>query len=397
MKVLLVHNFYRQSGAEDTVFQAEKAMLQRMGHDVSSFVRDNNEINGMTRLSAAVATIWSQESRRELVRIIRESQPDVAHFHNTLMFISPSAYYACQEAGVPVVQTLHNYRLLCPSATFFRDGCVCEDCMRKTFPWPGIVNGCWRGSRTQTATVTSMLTLHRLLGTWHEQVDLYIALTDISREKFIKAGIPPAKIIVKPNFVDTDEFRGNSGTSTCRYALFVGRLSQKKGIETLLEAWKRIGQRLPLVIVGEGPMAWKVEEQAASRMGVEWVGCIHREKVIERMKQAELLIFLSVWFEGFPMTLVEAFSVGLPVIASRIGAIVEIVDHGRTGLNFEPGNAEDLAAKVEWILAHPEELSLMRRAARAEYKAKYAAERNYKMLMGIYETAIKHAREKSRI
>ena len=394
MKVIIVHNFYRQCGGEDAVFQAEKAMLQRMGHDVSSFVRDNSEINGMTRLSAAGATIWSQESREKLRRIIRVSRPDVAHFHNTFLLVSPSAYYACQEAGVPVVQTLHNYRLLCPSATFFRDGCVCEDCMGKAFPWPGIVHGCWRGSRTQTAVVASMLTLHRLLRTCREQVDLYIALTDFSREKYIKAGIPPAKIIVKPNFIDTDEFRGNSGRSTYRYALFVGRLSRVKGVEMLLEAWKRIGQRLPLVIVGDGPMAREVEEQAASRTGVEWVGCINREKVIARMKQAELLVFPSVWFEGFPMTMVEAFSVGLPVIASRIGAIAEIVDHGRTGLHFEPGNSEDLAAKVEWLLDHPEELSRMRRAARAEYKAKYTAEKNYEILMGIYETAIERSRKK---
>jgi glycosyltransferase involved in cell wall biosynthesis len=174
----------------------------------------------------------------------------------------------------------------------------------------------------------------------------------------------------------------------------VGRLSPEKGIETLLEAWKRIGKRLPLKIVGDGPMASEVEEQLASRIGIEWKGAIQREEVIRYMKEAELLVFPSVWIEGFPMTMVEAFAVGLPVIASRLGAMAGIIEDGRTGLHFESGNPKDLASKVEWAWAHPDEMEEMGREARKEYKKKYTAEINYKMLIDIYKTAIKRTRMK---
>ena len=166
MRVLEIHNRYTQPGGEDAVFEAERALLSRMGHEVMAFVRDNNEINGMTRVSVAIATIWSRESSRKMRRLIREFLPDVVHFHNTFLLISPAAYYACKEAGVPVVQTLHNYRLLCPAATFYRDGRICKDCIDEAAPWPGIVHGCWQESRSKTAVVVAMLTLHRLFKTW---------------------------------------------------------------------------------------------------------------------------------------------------------------------------------------------------------------------------------------
>ena len=394
MKIFLVHNFYLQLGGEEQAFAAESSILEENGHRVFRYTIHNDRIKELNPIKLACCTLWNKTIACELLEVIRKIRPDVIHFHNTFPLISPSAYYAAKAEGVPVVQTLHNYRLLCPNALFFRNGHVCEDCMGKFVPWPGILHACYRESRAAATVAVVMLSLHRVLRTYSQIVDVYIALTEFARNKFIAGGLPAEKIVMKPNFIDTDKFQEYSGRSTSRYALFAGRLSPEKGIETLLEAWKRIGKRLPLKIAGDGPMACELEEQFASRAGIEWMGAIHREEVIAYMKQAELLVFPSVWIEGFPMTMVEAFAAGLPVIASRHGAMAEIVEDGRTGLHFESGNPKDLAAKVKWAWTHPKEMEAMGREARKEYERKYTAEINYKMLIDIYETAIERARKK---
>src|SRR3954452_18720116 len=197
MKILVVHNFYQQPGGEDRCLEAEVAMLRAHGDEVIQYTADNDPIDGMNRLKAAARTVWSRPAARELRDLIREHRPAVAHFHNTFPLISPAAYYACRAERVPVVQTLHNFRLLCPNALFFRDGKVCEDCLGKAVPWPGVVHGCYRGSRTATAAVAAMITPHRALGTWREMVDVYIPLTEASRQKFIAGGLPANKLVVK--------------------------------------------------------------------------------------------------------------------------------------------------------------------------------------------------------
>jgi glycosyltransferase involved in cell wall biosynthesis len=403
MKILLIHNHYIQPGGEDSVFEAEKSLLERMGHEVVEFVEDNHRLDGVNPFKAAVDAVWSRESYRKIRQLISETRPDVAHFHNTFLRISPAAYYACREEGVPVVQTLHNYRLICPGAILMRDGRVCEDCVGKAVAWPGVAHGCWRGSRAHTAVVASMLTFHRLLKTWHEKVDLYIALTEFARQKFIQGGLPGEKIVVKPNFIGSDELgvmsdelrvmsdelklsTYHSSPFTQRsYVLFVGRLSPEKGVCTLLQAWKTL-RGIPLKIIGNGPLM--AEAQAfIEREGlgeVKLLGRLPRREVFSLMQKAHVLVFPSEGYECFPMTIAEAFACGLPVLASRLGAMEEIVEDGRTGLLFEPGNAEDLAEKVAWAWGHPKELEEMGREARREYEAKYTAERNYEMIMEIY-------------
>lgn len=386
MKILLIHNFYQQSGGEDIVFRAEAALLRSRGHEVVECVEDNRRLDGVNPLKAALDAVWSRESKRRISALIREHKPGVAHFHNTFLCISPAAYYACKEAGVLVVQTLHNYRLICPVALLMRNGRICEECLGKSLHWPGVVNGCWRGSRIQTAVVASMLTLHHMLNTWQEQVDLYIALTEFARKKFVEGGFPNEKIVVKPNFVSPDP---GVGKHTGNYALFVGRLSTEKGVGTLLEAWERLGSRIPLIIVGDGPLALQVAEAAERIPAVQWLGRRAKNEVLARMKSATLLIFPSMWYETFGLTIVEAFATGLPVIASRLGAMAEIVEDGCTGLHFESGNVEDLAEKVSWAWSHPQEIAEMGQKARHEYEEKYTAEKNYEMLMSIYEQAIR--------
>jgi len=385
MKVLAVHNRYQRPGGEDQVFVDETALLETRNHRVLRYEVHNDQVKQVNRLTLAKDTVWNTSAYRELGALIRRERPDVVHFHNTLPLVSPAGYYAARAEGVPVIQTLHNYRLLCPVALFFRDGRVCEDCMGKAIPWPGVVHRCYRGSRAASGVIATMLTVHRALRTWTEMVDVYVALTEFARNKFIEGGLPAGKIVVKPNFVAPDPGQGQGGGG---YALFVGRLAPEKGTETMLAAWDRLGTRIPLKIVGDGPLRDRVVEAAARQPTVEWLGHRPTADVHALMGKADMLVFPSQWYETFGRVAAEAFATGTPVIAANIGAVAELVEHGRTGLKFRPGDPEDLVTQVEWALSHSAELRNMREEVRAEFEAKYTAERNYRALMEIYEAAL---------
>lgn len=387
-RVLVLHNHYQQPGGEDQVFAAESDLLQSRGHRVLRYALHNDSVTAMSRPELARATVWNGEVYRELRDLIRRERPQVAHFHNTLPLISPAAYYAARAEGVPVVQTLHNYRLLCPNALFFREGRVCEDCLGKSVPWPGVVHACYRGNRFSSAAVGAMLTTHWALGTWAQTVDGYVALTEFARRKFIEGGLPAEKVSVKPNFVHPDP---GVGEGTGDYVLFVGRLSQEKGLDTLIAAWERLERKVPLKIVGDGPLASELAGRVAQLPGVEWLGSQPKSRVISLMKEAQALIFPSVWYEGFPVVIAEALAVGLPVIASNLGSMSSLIDAGRTGLHFRPGDPIDLASRVGWAFGHREELRRMRGQARAEFESNYTAERNYEALMEIYQSAAERA------
>ena len=384
MKILQVHNYYQQPGGEDQVFAAEGELLGRRGHTVFRFEAHNDDVAQYGRLALAKATVWNDESYERLRALLREHRPQILHVHNTLPLISPAAYYAAKREGVAVVQTLHNYRLLCPAATFFRDGHVCEDCLGKAFPWPAVAHACYR-DRAASSVVASMLAYHRARHTWRDAVDAYIALTPFSKEKFVEGGLPENKIFVKPNFLGADP---GAGAGSGGYALFVGRLTEEKGLGTLLDAWTTLGAQMPLKIAGDGPLSPEVSKRAQTTEGVTWLGRQPREEVLALMKSASLLVFPSTWYEGFPVTLVEALAVGLPVVASNVGSMASLIDHERTGLHFRAGDAADLAEKVAWALAHPAQLAHMRKEARAEYLNNYTADQNYQQLMDIYERAL---------
>jgi glycosyltransferase involved in cell wall biosynthesis len=385
MKILAVHNRYQRPGGEDQVFVDETTLLETRNHRVLRYEVHNDQVKQVNRLTLAKDTVWNTSAYRELGALIRRERPDVVHFHNTLPLVSPAGYYVARAEGVPVIQTLHNYRLLCPVALFFRDGRVCEDCMGKAVPWPGVVHRCYRGSRTASGVIATMLTVHRALRTWTEMVDVYVALTEFARKKFIEGDLPAEKIVVKPNFVAPDPGQGPGGGG---YALFVGRLAPEKGTGTMLAAWDRLGTRIPLKIVGDGPLRDLVVGAAARQPNVEWLGHRPVADVHALMGKADMLVFPSQWYETFGRVAAEAFAAGTPVIAANIGAVAELVEHGRTGLKFRPGDAEDLVTQVEWALSHPAELQSMREEVRAEFEAKYTAERNYRALMEIYEAAL---------
>ncbi len=384
MRVLMAHNFYQQPGGEDQSFASEAALLEAEGHEVLRFTCHNDDIGTRSSLRLAADTVWSRESARRLRTILRSGPFDVAHFQNTFPMISPSAYYAARREGVPIVQSLRNYRLLCPNALFYRDGRVCEDCLSKSIPWPGIVHRCYRGSLSASAATAAMLTVHRMMATWTEVVDVYIASTEFSRQKFIEGGLPGERIALKPNFVYPDP---GPGMGQGGFALYVGRLTAEKGIETLLAAWETLGKKLPLKVVGGGPLTARVEEMARRSPGVEWLGSKRPQDVYDLMGSAVVLVFPSQWYETFGRTIVEAFAKGTPVIVSRLGGMVDLVEHGRTGLHFRPGDAADLVTQVETLLGDPVRLALMRREARREFERRFTAEQNYGLLMAAYELA----------
>jgi glycosyltransferase involved in cell wall biosynthesis len=390
MKVLIIHNSYQQPGGEDAVVVAERQLLMAHGDTVIEYRRHNDELQGQSKFRAILAgtdAIWSPASHRALGELLTREKPEVAHIHNIFPLISPSAYYACAESGVPVVQTLHNYRLLCAAATFLREGRVCEGCLGPSLPWPGVVHACYRDSRLATAAVAGMLVTHRALHTWKKKVNAYIALSEFARNKFIEGGLPSERIVVKQNFVHPDPRpKGGKG----QYALCVGRLSEEKGIRILLSAWSALALSAPLRIAGDGPLREEVVSEIARRQlkQADLLGPLPTQDIFRWMHGARFLVFPSVCFENFPLAVAEAFACGLPVIASRLGAMQEIVADGKTGLHFTPGDPQDLAAKIEYAWTHPEEMQAMGQAARAEYEAKYTAEHNYQQLMRIYARAI---------
>lgn len=385
MKILLAHNYYIEAGGEDKALSYERDLLLAVGNSIFSFFVSNKVLHKKNELSLIKETLWSKESFNSLQTLIRRERPFIAHFHNTFPLLSPSVYDAARVENIPVIQTLHNYRLLCPNALFLRGGKVCTDCLDHGTPIFGALRGCYRNSRSASAVVALMLIFHRARRTWQTRVDRYIALTEFARQTFIRGGLPAEKIVVKPNFVSPDPGMG-SGTGV--YALFVGRLSPEKGLNVLLDAWEKHGLKVPLKIIGDGPDAARTEMVSQHNPHIEWLGRRDNSEVLEWAKQARVLVMPSIWYEGFPMTLVESYACGTPVIASDIGSLHELVDPGRTGLRFRPGDSADLAAQVERIFRDDAEWQTMRQGAREEYLSKYTAERNYTQLMDIYQQAI---------
>jgi len=385
MRVIVAHNTYRGTGGELVVAESEANLLRQHADEVRIFRRSNDEIGEeVSPVSVPFRAFWARDSSNSLAALIEEMRPDVLHVHNTWLLLSPSIYWTAKQYGVAVVQTLHNYRLLCPMAQFLRDGEPCEKCLGKAFPYPGVLHQCYRDSRAQTALAGGVVAAHRALGTWSSKIDRHIALTEFARQKFVEGGLPEEKIVVKPNFVE-DPGEVNSGGS---FALFVGRLSEEKGLDVAVEAWEIADLSMPLRVVGDGPLEGQIRDRASSLPNVDVLGRRPRARVLELMREAAILVMPSIWYEGLPMTIVEAFSVGLPVVASNLGAMSTLIEDGKTGLHFEPKVASSLVTQVRRVVENPDELRRMSDNARREYESRYTPESNYDQLMQIYEEAI---------
>ncbi|BAZ03879.1 glycosyltransferase [Calothrix sp. NIES-3974] len=392
MKILQVHNEYQHSGGEEAVVDAEYRMLNHYGHEVKQWIVKNSVLDDLglvDKVKLSFQSTWSQDAYIKLQQKIGDFRPDIVHVHNTIPLISASIYSACHDCNVPVVQTLHNYKFICPGSNLYRNESICEDCIDKSFTYPALINSCYRRSTISTIFAVQGLTFHRLRGTYENDIDAYIALTEFARQKFIQGGLPAEKIAVKPNFVNSDirvgEHKGN-------YALFAGRLIPQKGVKTLLKAWHLLDDSIPLKVVGRGVLESLFHHDLPP--GIEYLGAVPRHQVIELMQNARLLIFPSEWYECFPMAIAEAFATGLPVIASNLGGMGEIIQDGKSGWHFQVGDPKDLARVVQSAWSDPVEIQRRGSLARHQYETDYSLEKNHQVLISIYQKAIDSWRKK---
>lgn len=390
MRVLVVHNRYRsaQPSGENSVVDDEIHLLAGHGCDVERVDVSSDEIASWParkRAALPARVVWSLDGYRLVREAIRSFGPDVIHFHNTFPLLSPSALWAARSSGVCVVLTLHNFRPLCPAATFFRDGAVCEECLGRT-PWPALRHGCYRGSRVATAPLVAMDAAHRLLGTWLRCVDLFVTPSEFTRGKYVAAGWPPSRLVVKYNTVPDDGVArlGPGDGFVC-----VSRLGPEKGIEHLLDAWRIAFPRgeAQLTIIGSGPSEGAIVQRAAGLNGVELRGQVDRQAALREIGRARALLVPSRCYEGFPRVVAEAYSAGVPVIASRLGALAEIVEDRRTGLLVEPASVDDLAQAILELARSDELSSRLGRGARVAYEQKLAGGPTTQRLIHLYRAA----------
>ena len=394
MKILLVHCHYRLPGGEDAVFAAERALLERRGHQVIVYERSNEEAaHGLPKALLPLHAVWNHAAARDIKHIIKTQNIDAVHIHNTLLLLSPAVVRAAKSTGVPVVQTLHNFRLFCPNGILLRDGRVCEDCPRHGLSC-AIRHRCYRGSRLQTVLCVLSTRLHRALKTYSRLH--YITLTDFNRQKLLALKqIPPENVSVKPNFVEPPE-------TIVPYAarenqvVYIGRLDALKGIRLLLEAWaryERSGGGMKLIICGTGPEeTWCREYLTREKLKqVELRGFVPNSAARALMGQSKALILPTQWYEGFPMTIVEAFSAATPVICSDLGNAGSLISDGVTGFKFPADSAEQLAQTLN-RLQHAESVS---EGALKTYQENFTSEANYRQLMAIYSKAMQKSGERN--
>jgi glycosyltransferase involved in cell wall biosynthesis len=384
VRILMLHNSYRESGGEDQAVDQERRLLATRGHEVYLYSLSNNEIKGIPKtVRTGLTACYSWRTKLHVKKVLGNFHPDIVHIHNFFPLLTPSIYDACIEAGIPIVQSLHNYRIICANALFYRNGGACEDCLLHA-PCKAILHRCYRNSILGTAVVVGMIAVHRHLRTWSKKVNRFIALSVFSKEKFVRFGIPPDRIAIKPNFVNSlpNQKIGNGHRSG---ALFVGRLSEEKGITKLLQAWKGFSERL--TIVGDGPLAAFVSRRQ-NGSSIRWLGYLTRDKLFAAIQTARFVITPSQCYENFPLIIAEAFAAGTPVIAARIGALPEAVIDGRTGLLYNTCDNKALIRRIKWAFDHPDEMALMGRRARKQFDRCYAPEVTYSQLMQVYRAAM---------
>lgn len=391
MRILLIHNKYKQPGGEDGVFKAEGELLASFGHTVDGIVLDNSVIGGfLNKCLNGLRLLYNPKSAKLISKKIESFKPDVIHVHNFVPLVSPAVFWVADRYKVPVVLTLHNFRLICPSATLFHKNFVYEDSLKSVFPIDAICKGVYRDSIIETAILATAISFHHMIGTWRNKVDFYISLTSFARDKFVNARMPlPAeKVLVKPNSVQ------DCGMGQARrrdHFLFVGRLVEEKGLRTLLQAAQLYPFRL--IIIGDGPLQDEVIEHTKVNPNVAYLGPQNKATVISHMKACAALVFPSLWYEGLPLTMIEAFSAGTPVIATNHGAMQELIQHGVNGLLYEPGRERELVHCIEDIMNERVDVNEISEKARATYLRYFTPERNYNLLLTIYNRAIamKHA------
>lgn len=388
LRILQVHNGYQIPGGEDVVAANEKRLLEMNGHKVASYSRNNTELNGIKPLRKFLlpfTAVYSLKTYREVKRIIREEKIDLVHVHNTLMMVSPSVFYAAFHCHVPVVQTLHNFRMLCPAGSFFRGDRICEECAEHGLQC-SLKYNCYRGSKAETFVSAAILKIHRMLGTYHKVN--FICLTEFNKEKLSqlnKSGrevIDLNKVYIKPNFTFQDDENFESSRNL-DYFLFVGRVEALKGIDVLIQAFEQMPDQR-LVVAGDGPLMGQMKEyiKAHDMKNVEFAGYLSKPQLQEKYRKARAVIMSSQCYEAFAMTIAEAYSYGVPVIAGDIGNLRNMVEEKSTGIRFRYDSPEDLVQKVRQY--NVMDIEEMKKNARLFYENRLRPEDNYRILEKIY-------------
>ncbi len=386
LRVLMVHNHYLVRGGEDESFAAETELLRAGGHEVETYVRDNEEIATRGRLRTAVDTIWSGRSQREVSALLGKGNFDVMHVQNSFPLISPAIYGAGRAAGVAVVQTLRNYRPLCASGLLMREGEICEKCLGRGVGWAGVRHRCYRGSLPGSAVVVAMNAWHHMRATYLRDVDRFIVASELVRLKFVEGGFPEERICLKPNVVPLLPEGGAEKRE--RRAIYVGRLSADKGVELMVEAWVHHGLEIPLEIVGSGPLEAKLREKAHATPTISFSGRLPVEEACRAIGRSELLLLPTQWYETFGRTVLEAYAMGTAVLSSRGTAPGDLVREGETGFLVNRGDAGEIATGVRGFFELPShERRRMGERALAEYRDHYSREKNLELLTGIYRDA----------
>jgi glycosyltransferase involved in cell wall biosynthesis len=391
MRILQIHAPYRHGGGEDSVVRDEASLLRAAGHEVAVHHVPNPRGNAKTLTALALAP-WNPAAASEVRRVVKRFRPDVAHIHNTWFRLSPSVPPAVHELGVPVVMTLHNYRLLCINGLLLRDGKVCEDCVG-THPWRGVWHRCYRGSGPLSVLAASTIALSRTRHSWDHAIDRFIAPSAFTAAKIAAGGVATEKITVKPHGVE-DPGKRLESASRSSTVLFVGRLSPEKGLPVLLDAWERVlPTSLQLVVVGDGPQRELL--QGRHTAGVRFLGWREREEVRRLMLTARALVFPSIWYESFALTVVEALAAGLPVLAAGLGAAGEIVRTVGPDWLVPSADAEGWAAALRKLESN-ETIDLAGRRARALYANRYTLQHSLTQLLEIYAEVAEGSRAVSK-
>lgn len=383
MTILIVHNCYQIPGGEDTVIENEKKMLEDYGHKVILYTRNNAELNGMKlskKWMVPLMSLFNIRTYREVKRVIKNRHIDLVHVHNTAHLISPAVYYAAVVCRIPIVQTIHNFRFLCPAAVLYRNGRICRDCVPDHL-FCAVRHKCYRNSRLQTILCVLNLKLHRKTGIYRNIT--YICLTDFNREVFLNVpGIRPSQVFVKPNFAE-DKASLVPPEKRKEQFIYAGRLEKLKGVDVMLRAWRQMREKAPrLVICGTGTLEERCRTYVADhRLNVEMKGFVPNEEVCRMVAESKALILPTQWYEGFPMSMIEAYSVGTPVIGSDLGNVGSIAVEGITGCKFTCNSEKSLIEAIERLGQYKDIYA----STLTEYRRSYGRDSNYRILMEIYK------------
>jgi glycosyltransferase involved in cell wall biosynthesis len=394
MRILLVHNRYRSAApsGENRVVDQESAALAALGHEVLRFGGSSDEIgqwSAARKASLPARTIWSRETYRDLTAVLRERRPDVLHVHNTFPLLSAAVLYACRDAGVPLVATIHNYRLACANGTFFRNGAVCHDCAGR-LPTRAVLHGCYRDSRAATAPVALAMGLHRQA--WRSLVSAYVFISSSQRDLLQGSGLPPERVFVRYNLIP---HRSRPRIERAPTVVYAGRLDEAKGARLLMAGWDIYCQTsgkpgMNLVIAGAGPLGDEMAAWASGRPSVEMTGALSADQCGELIAQARAVVLPSAWEETFGLVAVEAMAAGVPPIATDHGSFTELITPGVDGVLFQPGEPAALGRAIADVEQDPDRYEAYGEQARKTYEQRFDPQRSVDELLRIYHFAVTH-------